>query len=352
MKDIAVMPGRLAAFLGHREGGRTATVERYELMTGGYSRVMAKADVLWDDGSAETVVLRGDPPAGEAMLDTDRDAEWNVLQALTQMGTIPMPAARYYDATAEHLGTKCIVLECAPGSSLCSVIRDADDPLSYRDRFVDSLAAVHAVELDRLPATMGRPTDWDDYLDATNALWAETEGTLADSNPFFRYVGAWLNANRPPPMDLALCHGDFQASNIMVDPCGSLQVIDWEYAHIGDPREDLGWYVVYTKSSPPSLYDPEPEAFLARYRDQTGASELQVNQATVGYFALVSTVKIFGQILRAASALYLGDRASLVTLYNLNAAAVGHMNLISGCAELAGPMAALREAATIVAKAS
>ncbi|HSS08951.1 MAG TPA: phosphotransferase, partial [Acidimicrobiales bacterium] len=179
MKDVAVMPSRLAAFLGRSERGRTATVESYELMTGGYSRVMAKADVRWDDGSAETVVLRGDPPAGEAMLDTDRDAEWNVLQALTELGSIPMPAARYYDATAEHLGTKCIVLECAPGPSLFSVIRDVEDPSPYRDRFVDSLAAVHTVELDRLPATIGRPTDWDAYLDKTNALWAETERQLA-----------------------------------------------------------------------------------------------------------------------------------------------------------------------------
>ena len=57
-------------------------------------------------------------PPGEAMLETDRDTEWEVLQALTALGTVPMPAARYYDATAEHLGTKCIVLDCAPGPSL------------------------------------------------------------------------------------------------------------------------------------------------------------------------------------------------------------------------------------------
>src|SRR4051794_9733183 len=126
MKDVSAMPARLAAFLEANEPGRTVAIDRYEIMTGGYSRVMARAAVRWGDGTAETLVLRGDPPAGEAMLETDRDAEWAVLQSLTALGTVPMPAARYYDAHAEHLGTKCIVLDCAPGPSLYSLIRDAD----------------------------------------------------------------------------------------------------------------------------------------------------------------------------------------------------------------------------------
>src|SRR5437764_196198 len=83
------------------------------------------------------------------------------------------------------------------------------------------------------------------------------------------------------------------ASNVLVDRDDRFALIDWEYAHIGDPREDLGWYVVYSQSSPPSLYDPDPEAFLARYREQTGADERHVNQVTVGYFAVVSTIKVF-----------------------------------------------------------
>src|SRR3954464_12548944 len=124
MKDVSAMPSQLAAFLGAQEPGRSATVDRYELMTGGYSRVMAKATVQWDNGERETLVLRGDPPTGESMLDTDRDAEWEVLQALTAIDPVPMPAARYYDGGAGHLGTKCIVLDCAPGSSLYSTIRD------------------------------------------------------------------------------------------------------------------------------------------------------------------------------------------------------------------------------------
>lgn len=344
MKDVEVMAKRLASFLG-TTSCRVATVQRYEVMTGGYSRVMAKADIRWDDDSVETLVLRGDPPPEEAMLDTDRDAEWAILRALTEIGAVPMPAARYYDGSGEHLGTKCIVLDCAPGQTLHSILLDVDDPSAYRERLVDTLAAVHGVDVDRLPTTVERPEDWDAYVASVNALWADTERGLSESNPLMRYVRAWLDANRPPPMDLVLCHGDFQASNILVDPDGRFQVIDWEYAHIGDPREDLGWYMLYSRSSPPSLYDADPEAFLARYRERTGADELHVNQATVGYFSVVAAAKVFGQIVQAASSMYEGTSESLVTMYNLNAAAVGHGNFLGACTSLTEPLAALRHAA-------
>ena len=70
MIDPSVMPDKLAAFLT-RHAGRAATVTNYEPMTGGYSRLMAKATVRWDDGKVEHLVLRGDPPPGKAMMETE-----------------------------------------------------------------------------------------------------------------------------------------------------------------------------------------------------------------------------------------------------------------------------------------
>ena len=46
--------------------------------------------------------------------------------------------------------------------------------------------------------------------------------------------------------------------------------------------------------------------------------------------------------------MYEGNVASVMTMYNLNAAAVGHMNFLNACAGLAEPIAALRDAAAIV----
>ena len=93
MHDVDSMPNRLAAFLSGRDGTRSATVVSYETMVGGYSRLMAKAEVDWSDGSHDTFVLRGDPPAGKAMIETSRDTEHALLLALTD-ADVAMPAKR------------------------------------------------------------------------------------------------------------------------------------------------------------------------------------------------------------------------------------------------------------------
>jgi aminoglycoside phosphotransferase (APT) family kinase protein len=352
MNDLDQMPARLEAFLASVEPNRKASVRSYALMTGGYSRVMAKAEVDWADGQTQTLVLRGDPPPDKTMLVTDRDAEWAVLKSLSVDGSIPMPAALHYDATGQHLGTKAIVLEFCAGPSLQSHLNAlmaegaaADDPrmMACRDAFVDTLAGVPKVDMASLPATLHRPTDWDAYMSTVNRAWADTERRLVESNPTMRYLAAWLDAHRPPPMPLVLQHGDLQPANILLDPSDqSHRLIDWEYAHIGDPREDIGWYVTYSSAAPPGLYAADPEGFLARYRERTGTSELYINQATIGYFSVVSAVKVFGQLVEAMSAMGQGQTGGVMTTYNINAATIGHQNFVGACAALAEPIDALR----------
>ncbi|MEU5153743.1 phosphotransferase [Glycomyces sp. NPDC021274] len=40
-----------------------------------------------------------------------------------------------------------------------------------------------------------------------------------------------------------LVHGDFGPNNLLLDPVGFVvtAVVDWEFAHLGDPIEDLAW---------------------------------------------------------------------------------------------------------------
>jgi aminoglycoside phosphotransferase len=58
-----------------------------------------------------------------------------------------------------------------------------------------------------------------------------------------------LHATEPPP-DLpdtgtggVLVHGDFGPQNVLLDPSALevTAVLDWEFAHLGDPVEDLAW---------------------------------------------------------------------------------------------------------------
>jgi aminoglycoside phosphotransferase (APT) family kinase protein len=298
---------------------------------------MTRATVRWDDGEQEELILRSDPSSAELVYRTSRLAEWNVLRALTARGAVPMPAALYYD-DGTHLGTETIVLGHCPGPSLHStILAEGADLPACAAAVADTLAAIHGTDLSVLDGALEPPVAWAEYVATLAGEWSQAERAHPESVPVLRYLSAWLTAHRPPPMDLVLVHGDYQAANILVDD--GLQVIDWEYAHIGDPREDLGWFNIYSASSgAPNLYAMDPEAFLERYRDRTGASPEAVNQATVAYFSIVSATRVYLDILRAAGAMAEGQAQGVMITYNLNGCAVGNLNWLSTCQALEGAL--------------
>lgn len=333
MHETELMPDRLAAFLGqHRDDVESIEVIDYETMAGGYSRSMAKARVRYTANGVtleETVVLRGDPPAGHSMLDTDRDHEWAVLRTLTELDLIAIPPARYYDATGEHLGTKAIVMDHVTGGSLQSVIEEMTDYGDHPTRLAELWGQIHCITPDQLPDAMARPTSWEARIDHLVQSWRDAEESSVNSYPTWRYIAAWLAANKPPPLPLRLTHGDPQAPNVMIDPAGEYLVVDWEFAAIGDPREDLGWYNIYSSAAGPNLYAADPEAFLAAYRDVTGFSEIEVNQLTVGYFTILSSMKILGPISAQLDKFALGENSGTTTALQVGSISFGHDNFIN-----------------------
>ncbi|MEZ5857032.1 MAG: phosphotransferase family protein [Hyphomicrobiaceae bacterium] len=65
----------------------------------------------------------------------------------------------------------------------------------------------------------------------------------SERRPALEYVLAWLDANAPEPAGITLVHGDFRTGNYMVDHGRLTAVLDWEFCHWGDPREDIGWFI-------------------------------------------------------------------------------------------------------------
>lgn len=325
----------LLGLLTSAEPGRRAAVTGFRPITGGYSRLSAVADVRWDDGPTERLVLRGDPPPGDGVFVSDRDAEWELLQALAASGAVPVARPRWYDATGEHFGTKCLVVDHVPGRNLQEVLRTAEDPGAPAATFVDAIAAVHGVPLATLPAGMERPADWAAYLDGVLDLYRDIDREIADSSPVLRYVAARLRDRRPPPVPFTLVHGDCQPTNVLVrDPgSGGHVVIDWEFARIGDPREDLGYYTQIPMQ--PNVYTADPSGFLARYRERTGLSEEQVNPSTVEYFLVVGMARLLVQILRALDAVASGGSRGVMATYLTNAVTHQYGLYLDACRRVA-----------------
>jgi aminoglycoside phosphotransferase (APT) family kinase protein len=64
------------------------------------------------------------------------------------------------------------------------------------------------------------------------------------NRPIIELAFAWLAKTPPKPISSTLVHGDFRNGNLIVGADGLRAVLDWELAHIGDPREDLSWICV------------------------------------------------------------------------------------------------------------
>ena len=65
--------------------------------------------------------------------------------------------------------------------------------------------------------------------------------SLGEPHPALELALRWLRARAPQCASPVLVHGDFRVGNLMVGPAGLVGVFDWEFAHVGDPAEDLAW---------------------------------------------------------------------------------------------------------------
>ena len=266
MDDPSVMPARLAAFLAANEPDATdIEVTGYEVMTGGYSRLLARADVTWRRGGAveqTSFVLRGDPPADRSLIHTDRAYEWAVLKAVE--GRVRIARGQYFDSTGEHLGTKAIVLEHSSAESfLPHTARRGDDLGELPLRLADAAASLHTIPIDDLPAEVERPTSWDDYLGRPHRRVAP-DGPRPRRGRALPALPGGVARRPPPARGAAHAHPRRlpDAPTCSSTTATSIVILDWELAQVGDPREDLGYFKAMAQAAPPDLIERRPGGLL------------------------------------------------------------------------------------------
>ena len=319
MVDLELVGGRLAAFL-QEQTGEPVVVDDLRLLTGGYSLVTVAFTATTDAGSA-SYVLRTNPPGDAALTQSDRAKEAEILGALTDAGTVPMPELRWADPTGEALGSPSLVLDFIDGPPLLARLREVepDEFAALALQLAETIGTVHVAGNAAAPASLERPATWDEYVDGFIDGWRAVERAYPERDPFIRWVADWLDGHRPPPAPLTLVHGEFQTGNVMLDSSGAMQVIDWEYAHIGDPRVDLGWIQNVAAFAPPDPIAVDPVGFCRRYCEVTGLDEEVVNPSTVAWFTVAAGYKSMGALLQGIAAVATGDNHLITSAYLVSA---------------------------------
>lgn len=65
---------------------------------------------------------------------------------------------------------------------------------------------------------------------------------LDEPHPAMYIALNWLKKNLPVEENICLVHGDFRTGNFMVSENGLEGILDWEFAHVGNPYEDISWF--------------------------------------------------------------------------------------------------------------
>lgn len=215
--------------------GRVKHVER---QPGGASqetwRVVLDADVV--------IVRRS---AGGAIFDygVDRRFEYSVLNRMHAAGVpVPQPIA----CTDDLLGHPVIAMQWMEGESIGSrVVRTRTDwarPEELLEGLVRSLVLIQ-IEPDgfAFPIQRGAPHP---ALDEVDRMRLQLD-RLDHPYPATKLALRWLERHPPLPAMGSIVRGDFRVGNLLITSTGSLNgVLDWEFVHLGDPIEDLGWFCV------------------------------------------------------------------------------------------------------------
>ncbi|MEO1552743.1 MAG: phosphotransferase family protein [Pseudomonadota bacterium] len=168
-------------------------------------------------------------------------AEAKLIQAAEKTG-VPVPRVLHVLGDKDDLGDGFLMSHVIGETIARPILRD-DDFASARKKLAGqcgaALADIHSIPTDNLPPELqlsdGR---------AQIAQYEEIYRSFETPRPVFELALQWLKANAPTPLDTVLVHGDFRLGNLMVDQSGLVAVLDWELAHLGDPREDLAWVCV------------------------------------------------------------------------------------------------------------
>lgn len=186
------------------------------------------------DTARRELILRRDPPNAPDAAGMAREAQCFLACAKAE---VPVPILLAHGDGTDGVGSPYLLMERLEGETLPQrLLRDvrwATVRPRLTGQFGEILGRIHSVSPEDVPLLEQR----DDPLNDLRVIHA----SFGEARPAMELIFRRLADSRPDPVAPTLVHGDFRNGNLLIDDTGVRAVLDWELAHIGDPREDLGW---------------------------------------------------------------------------------------------------------------
>jgi aminoglycoside phosphotransferase (APT) family kinase protein len=188
----------------------------------------------------ERYVVKAVPAAERPVGRNDMLRQARVLRALAG-SAVPVPEV----VAVDERQPAWFAMEFVPGEAVEPVLDEHElDPGLARARMVEAarvLRRLHEVDLASL--TPDAPP-----RDATAELeqWSRTMRAVpAELRPGADGLLRRLAEEVPGDLPPVLLHGDFRLGNVLCRAERAAAVVDWEIWSVGDPRTDLGWFLLF-----------------------------------------------------------------------------------------------------------
>ncbi|MFA3837768.1 phosphotransferase family protein [Streptomyces aureus] len=186
-------------------------------------------------------VVKAVPPGQRAVGRNDVLRQARVLSALAG-SPVPVPGVAAVDETQPAW----FAMDFAAGEALEPVLDDPEvPPATARARMLEIahvLRRLHETDVDA-PGLDAPPP-----LGAAGELerWSRTlHAVPAELRPGGEELLARLTEDVPADLPSVLLHGDFRLGNVLCVEERAVAVVDWEIWSVGDPRIDLGWFLLF-----------------------------------------------------------------------------------------------------------
>jgi aminoglycoside phosphotransferase (APT) family kinase protein len=222
------------------DGDRIVYLEQLE---GGWSRHSYTATVAHKGATERDYIVRVRPR--HSTLDTDLGSEFRTY-ALLEAEPIPTPAVHGFEPAEDGpFDGPFFVMDRMPGGSPNVWRRRDRDTLEENWRaerslatdLVTHMATIHSIGGERA-AEAAVTRDFRAVVDHWEGVYQEMRLVR---DPVVEETYAWVREREPEPLGPCLVHGDYRIGNCLIDGGRVTAILDWELAHVGDPRFDLGY---------------------------------------------------------------------------------------------------------------
>jgi aminoglycoside phosphotransferase (APT) family kinase protein len=298
MTTIKELTTRLEGWLTEKLG-HPVRLNEVRQLAGGASRDTWALDAIISSGpeaGQHPLVLRRDLGGEIDDLALSRKQEFQLLEVAHEQ-QVRVPRPRWLCMEAEVLGTPFFVMDRLEGEAVGRRVVRLPELAEARQHLPrqmgEQLARIHRIRIDdpRLGSLPG-PDAGTSPVHTTLNRFAGQLREAQEPHPVLDLAIRWLRQRPPDCPELVLVHGDFRIGNLMVGREGLRGVFDWEFAHLGDPHEDLAWPCVrswrFGQEDRPLGGVGDLAPFLEAYEQGTGRT---VDRQAVRYWEILGNLR-------------------------------------------------------------